>query len=162
MNREQAAQFLGISPRTLYRLEQGGKLASRKEKTPKGHVVLYEVADLERLKVQLAARAEAAKTSKPPRLKRVTFGLSPHDFEELAGEAKKYDMKPGEYARRLMRESLESSLKGEIRELHTKDAKSREELKRLRNDVAGAVEALLEFMRLSPEEASQWVTENLR
>lgn len=162
MNREQAAQYLGISPRTLYRLEQGGKLTSRKEKTPKGHVVLYEVADLDRLKVELASRAQSAKTSKPPRLKRVTFGLSPHDFEELAGEAKKYGMKPGEYARKLMRESLESRLGGEIRDLHAEDAKTAQEVKRLRNDVAGAFEALLEFLKLSPEEASQWVTENIR
>ena len=71
-------------------------------------------------------------------------------------------MKPGEYARKLMRESLESRLSGEIRDLHAEDVKTAHEVKKLRNDVAGAFEALLEFMKLSPEEASQWVTENIR
>ncbi|WP_309710280.1 hypothetical protein [Armatimonas sp.] len=162
MSEQEAAQYLSVTARTLLNYRKSGRLSYRLAQGKTRPVIEYDRANLERLKAELIARTEVPKTPKPTRLKRVTFGLAAHDYEELSGEAKKYDMKPGEYARRLMRESLESNLKGEIRELHTKDAKSREELKRLRNDVAGAFEALLEFMKLSPEEASQWVTENLR
>ena len=162
MNEQEAAQYLNVTPRTLLNYRKAGRLSYRLVQGKTRPVIEYEKSVLERFKGELEARAQVPKIAKPPRLRRVTFGLASHDYQELSEEAKKYDMKPGEYARRLMRESMESNLKGEMRELQAADTKNTEEVKRLRSDVAGAFEALLEFLNLSPQEAQAWVTENLR
>ena len=162
MRRNQAAEYLGVSAKTLYRLERAGKLTSRKEKTSTGHVIEYEIAELDRLKEELSQQREVPKAPKPTRLRRVTFGLPATDFEELEREATRYGLKPGEYARKLMRDSFESQLRADLGDLHAQDKKIKGEVKRLRSEVASAFEVLLEYLNFPPQEAKTWVTENLR
>lgn len=55
MNKEKAAEFLGVSIRTLQRYTAAGKVPARSVHTPHGHQAEYEREDLERLKAELTA-----------------------------------------------------------------------------------------------------------
>ena len=125
----------------------------------------YDEQDLARLKAELGPSAgptgTRASPSKPGAA-RVSFGLPRGEHAELREEAARYGMSPGEYARRLVREGLESRLRAEAEALSGEVQAVRTEAKKLRTEVAGAFEAVLEYVGLPADEARQWVTQNLR
>lgn len=164
MREPEAAEYLGVSPRTLYRYRKAGKLAYREQKGKARPTVEYEEADLNRLRRELEERRTTSKKPGPatPPRPRLTFGLSQREWTELAEEAARYGLKPPEYARRLVREGLESRFQTDVRELRQELDTARSEVKRLRSETAGALEAVLEYVGLSAEEAKEWVTQNLR
>lgn len=165
MTEKEAAQLLSLSVRTLRNYRHEGKLSFREVKGKTRPVIEYERAEVERLKAELDRRRQRSRKPAPSPLQappRVTFGLPPAEFEELAAEARKYGLSAGEYARRLAREGLENRFREEAVELRTENQKLNAEIRRLRNDVSAAFEALLEFMQVSPEVAKQWADDNIR
>jgi hypothetical protein len=164
MREHEAAAHLGVSVRTLYRYRKAGKVAFRVVKGRGRPVIEYDRAEVERLKRTLAERAESASgpAPEPPRRPRVTFGLSPSEHAELSRDAARYGMTPGEYARQLAREGMESRFRTEAAELRQELDTLQGELRKVRSEVASAFEVVLEYVGLAPEAARQWVTENLR
>jgi len=165
MSESEAAALLNLNVRTLQRYRQKGTLAYREVKGKTRSTIEYDTADLDRLKVALDAQRAAGKKPKtPPKTtaQRVTFGLPNENYAELEKEAKRFGMSVGEYARRLVREGLESRFQSEATELRAKVKQLETELSRTRKDFASAFEVVLEYTGLDPNEAKQWVTENLR
>ena len=120
MSEKEAAQYLDLNPQTLYRYRKSGKLAFRLVPGKTRPTIAYERADVEALKQELEQqRAHSPKPSPLPssQMRRVSFGLPPGGYQELAAEAAQYEMGVGEYARRLMREGLESQFRSEAAEL---------------------------------------------
>jgi hypothetical protein len=164
MREDKAALFVGVSTRTLYRLRKAGRLAYRELKGTARPVIDYDQEDLELLKAELdQRRTKSRKPGKPPDTSpRITFGLPDREHGELIQEAAQYGMSPGEYARRLVRERLESRLRAETADLQREVKQVRTDLNRLRAEVAGAIEAVLEYVGLPSDEAKRWTTDNLR
>lgn len=165
MREFEAAEYLGISARTLYRYRCAGKVPFRQLKHGPGRPVIdYDEQDLARLKAELE-RAVAEKSASPqqePAHPRVSFRLSRKEHTELQQEAVRYSMSPAEYARSLVRIALESQLRAHTEALRGQVETTRTEMKRLRAQVSGALVVVLENMGFSPEDARQWVRENLQ
>nr|WP_309694192.1 helix-turn-helix domain-containing protein [Armatimonas sp.] len=161
---KEAATYLGISTQTLYRLRSKGTLPYREKQGTTRPSIEYALVDLDRLKADLAKKR--TRSRKPQELQasppRVNFGLPPHEFDELSREAERFGMSPNEYARRLMREGLESRFQAEAAELRAEMKKSVAELRKMRSEFSAGFEAVLEFIGLPPDQARQWVTDNLR
>lgn len=165
MREKEAAAYLGVNARTLYRYRKKGELAFGAVPGKTRPAIDYDPADLERLKAELERqRTRMPKPSASPRPtpRRVSFGLPPAAYQELVEEAAKYGMGVGEYARRLVREGLESRFESEARELRAEVDLLKKEVHKVRYEFAGGFEAMLEYAGMSPEDARQWVTDNLR
>lgn len=164
MRESEAAHYLGVTPQTLYRYRKAGTLPYRETKGKTRPYIEYDPDDLNRLKADLDQRRTRSAKPAPlsPSRPRVTFGLPEPEYQELATEAKRYGMSPGEYARRLVREGLESRFQAEAAELRAHVGEVTRELKQVRAEFATGFEAVLEFVGLPPEQAHEWVTENLR
>jgi excisionase family DNA binding protein len=54
MNKEEAAEFLGVKPRTIERYTQLNKLTPTYQKGKRGQVAVYDQAQLEKLKAELS------------------------------------------------------------------------------------------------------------
>ena len=171
MSEKEAADYLGLSVRTLQRYRDKGALAYRRVTTKVGQMIAYDPAELDRMNQALAmqratsAKPKRAQKSSPPR---VTFGLSPEAIDELTREAKRFEMSVNEYARRLVRDGLESTfqaetaeLRAEVKRLKTTTEQMKTDLERTRRDFAGGFEAVLEFSGVASEDAKTWVAENL-
>lgn len=165
MRESEAAVYLKLNVRTLQRYRTKGTLAFREAAGKTRATIEYDQADLDRLKAVLETkRASIPKPHKMPKTatERVSFGLAPEGYAELVKEAERFDMSVGEYARRLVREGLESRFQSEAAELRTRILHLETELSRTRTDFAAALEVVLEYTGLDLEEAQQWVAENLR
>ena len=169
MREKEAAAYLHVNPRTLYRYRQKGRLAFRVVPSQTRPHIEYAQADVEALGRELERqRSRSVKPAAQERTdngsapRRVSFGLPSRDYEELAAEASRYGMKVGEYARQLVREGLESRFQAEASELHDEMNRQNSKIDQVRNDFAAGFEAILEFTGLSTEEAKEWVTNNLR
>ena len=165
MSEAEAAIYLQLNVRTLQRYRQKGTLAYREIKGKTRSNIDYEQAELDRLKATLdAKRTQSTKPKPVPKssVQRVTFGLPNENYAELQRDAERFGMSVGEYARRLVREGMESRFQSEATELRTKIKQLETELARTRKDFSAGFEAVLEFTGLDPTEAKQWVTENLR
>ena len=165
MREPEAAQYLGLTMRTLRNYRRKGTLAYREATGKTRPTIEYDQSELDRLKAELDRRRESSAKPKPagkPVLQRVTFGLPPEGYAELAEEAQRYGMSVGEYARRLVREGLESRFQSEAAELRSEVNQVKAELERTRKDFAAGFEAVLEYVGLNPDDAKTWVTENLR
>lgn len=133
MSEKEVAKYLRLNPRTLYRYRKSGKLPFHLVPGKTRPTIGYEQADVEALKRELERqRTQAAQPpNRPPsKTRRVSYGLPPADYQELEEEAAKYGMRVGEYARRLVREGLESQFRSEAAEL-------RGEMKRLVKEIEG-------------------------
>ncbi len=164
MKEADAAAYLHLTPRTLRNYRNQGKLPYREVKGKTRPQIEYRQDDLDRLKAELQKQRQRSVKPKTvaPAQPRVTFGLPPEELANLTAEAKKYGMTPADYARRLVRERMESSFKSEATELRSELAKANAETRKIRKEFALAFEVVLEIAGLPPDEAKQWVTDNLR
>ena len=164
MNDQEAAAYLKVTSRTLRNYRNQGKLPYREVKGKTRPVIEYRQDDLDRLKAELQRqRQRSVKPKKAaPALPRVTFGLPPTELAELRAEAEKYGMTPADYARRLVREGMESTFKQESAELRSELTKVTEETRKIRKEFALGFEVVLEIAGFPADEAKQWVTDNLR
>ena len=165
MSEAEAALYLNLNARTLQRYRKKGTLAYREVTGKTRSTIVYDKADLDRLKADLEARRAASRKPQPTSkitLPRVAFGLPQSNYEELSKEAQRFGMSVGEYSRRLVREGLESRFQSEAAELRNRIKQLEAELSRTRKDFSAAFEAVLEYTGLDPDEAKKWVTENLR
>ena len=110
MDKRQAAEFLGVSVRTLERLVASGRLKQGKALKKTRPVVVYDDEELRGLKEELDAVRPAEvfrrlNTSKPTDA--IGFRLDPFYVKRLAEEGEKHGMSAGEYARRLVIRGLE-------------------------------------------------------
>lgn len=161
----EAAAYLGLTVRTLNNYRRKGTLAFREVTGKTRPVIEYDQAELDRLKTELDAKRATTKKPNPvqkPAMPRVTFGLTPEAYAELETEAERFGMGTAEYARRLVREGLESRFQSEATELRNELKQVKADLARTRKDFAAAFEVVLEYTGLDPAEAKKWVTENLR
>ena len=121
MEKAEAAEFLGVSVRTLERLAAAGRLKKGRALRKTRPVVTYEQTDLERLRDELERGRPAEvfrrlNTSKPTSA--IGFRLDPFYVKQLEQEGAKHGMSAGEYARRLVIRGMEGqTAEGDIREL---------------------------------------------
>lgn len=124
MERKEAAEYLGISMRTLDRVVSKGRLTKGRALKKTRPVVVFEESEVRELKAELDARqgqrtgtgstiAEPADT--------VAFRLDPAYFSRLETEGSNHGLSSGQYARRLVIQSLEDTrleqIRTEIKEL---------------------------------------------
>lgn len=130
MERQEAAEFLGVSISTLDRLASQGRLTRGRARRKTRPVTVYDPQELERLKAELATESREVfrrlNTTEKPR-DAVGFRLDPYYVKLLKQEGDKLGLSPGEYARRLVIRSLES----------TSEDKFAQELAALRNGLSG-------------------------
>ena len=165
LKQKEAAAFVGVSEKTLYRYRLAGSLPYREVPDKTRPVIEYDLTALETLKAEISERqAMSVKPPKEPTTQtlKVTFGLSTAEHKELLEEAAKFDMKPNEYARQLMRDARESRFQEAEQELREELKRAMGEIKRLRTDVANGMEVVFESLGFTPENAKEWVTENIR
>lgn len=164
MTEPEAIAYLNLTARTLRNYRKRGKLAYRQVTGKTRPVIEYDKADIDRLKAELDQQRQQSPKPEPvkPALPRVTFGLPPDEYDEFVRAAEKVGMTPGEYARRLAREQMESRLLTETKELRAELAATKAEMRQRHNEVSAAFEAVLEDTGLSPEAAKRWVDDNLR
>jgi len=165
MRETDAAIYLGVSVRSLHRYRKAGKLAFRQVQNGPGRPYIdYDERELARFKTQLAGAASTpggqGRTGSPK--PRVSFTLSRSEYAELQEEATRYGTQPSDYARRLLREGLESRLRQEAEVVRREGQALRTEVKRLRAEMVGAFEVVLELVGVPPEDAKQWLAQNLR
>ena len=163
MTEKEAAAYLGVTPRTLANYRQKGALAFREVKGKTRPAIEYQQSDIERLKAQLDVKRTRSKKPTPVKTApRIVFGIPAGEHTELAREAEKFGMSVGEYARRLVREGLESRFQQEAAELRQELAKANAEIRKMQKEFPLAFEAVLEFAGLEPADAKKWVNDNLR
>lgn len=164
MDKKEAAQFLGVSVRTLERYTKQGKIPARYERGRTRSVVSYDPESLQHLreereeklqqeKLQTRAAIPFGEGTEPTDI--VSFRLDPFYRKRLAEEGASEGMSAGEWARRLVVRALEEFQAAEIAELHRG-------LQALREELARSVAALLcAAGQETPERALQWVKDNL-
>ncbi len=111
MDKRQAANFLGVSTRTIERLVANGKLVQKRQKGKTRPVAVFSEADLKRVKSELdsARRVEVCGRPHTPKPKdAVGFRIDPHYLRRLEEEGQKLGLSAGEYARRLVVRGLET------------------------------------------------------
>lgn len=152
MDRKEAAEFLGISLRTLDRLVAKGCLTKGRALRKTKPIVVFRRDELAALKEALSNKGgttAAFRQTQAPK-DAVAFRIDPHYLARLTKEGAPHDMSPGEYARRLVIQSLEQ-------EPNTQFA---HELRRLRESLAAVFFALLTTsLGVPPEEARRLVDE---
>lgn len=149
MTIREAAERLGVTPRTLQRYTKEGRIGARQEKGKTRSVTVYEEADVTALQATLES-SPYAKRSQNTALATdtITVRLDEHYLTQLALEGAKRGYSAGQYARQLIIGGLED--------------RHSQELERLRKDVANATYATLAYGgKLTPEESEAWVRENL-
>lgn len=110
MEKSQAAEFLGVSVRTLERLAASGKLKQGKALKKTRPVVVYDEGELTRLKEELQATRPAEvfrRLNTPKPADAIGFRLDPFYVKRLAEEGEKHGLSAGEFARRLVIRGLE-------------------------------------------------------
>lgn len=119
MTESEATDYLHLTARTLRNYRRSGKLPYREVPGKTRPVIEYQQGDLEHLKAELEKRRQRSKkpTAVKPALPRVTFSLPNTEHQELLAEAQRFGLAPGEYARRLVRDRLESRILAETGEL---------------------------------------------
>lgn len=112
MEKQEAAQFLGVSVRTLERFCAAGRLTKGRARKKTRPVVTFDREQLETLKAELETvrpvEAMRQKAVEKPR-DAIGFRLDPFYIQRLTEEGAKREMSAGEYARRLVIQSLEDT-----------------------------------------------------
>ncbi len=110
MDKEQAAEYLGVSVRTLERLTASGKLKKGQAKGKTRPVVVYEKSELERVRKELEKSRPVEVFGRPNTPKpadAIGFRLDPFYVKKLEEAGAIHGMSAGEYARRLVIRGLE-------------------------------------------------------
>lgn len=110
MEKKEAAEFLGVSVRTIERLAADGKLTKGRARKKTRPVVVFDKQELERLKAHIhTARPEEVfrRLNTPKPQDAIGFRLDPSYVKRLAAEGEKLGMSPSEYARKLVVRGLE-------------------------------------------------------
>lgn len=111
MDKEQAAEFLGVSVRTLERFVAAGKLKKGRSRGKTRPVVVFEKQDLERLKKALEESRPSevfGRPNTPKPTEAVGFRLDPYYVKQLQTEGARQGLSAGEYARRLVIRGIET------------------------------------------------------
>ncbi len=100
----EAAEYLGISVRTLERYTRAQRIPAQYEKGKRHARVVYREEDLEALKADLAAERSLRQPDvrTPNAMRRIGFRLEPVDLKRLEELARREDVSPGDYARHLV------------------------------------------------------------
>lgn len=155
MTKREAATILGVSVRTLERYTAQGKLCPQYVQAGKSRQAHYEDTEIAALKAQLhgAPRQLRSKRTKEEETETVSFRLDPLFHKRLSEAAFLRRMSAGEYARSIVLDVL-SDAREDI---------FKEEIARIREDIAVSVEAMLAFAgTIEQEKAHAWVNKNLR
>ena len=142
MSEAQAAAYLNLNPRTLQRYRRKGALAYREAKGKTRTTIEYDRADIDRLNTELEAkraRSKKPQTKSKITAQRIAFGLTSEEYAEVAKEAENFGMGVGEYARRLMREGLESRFQSEAAELRNRIKQVRSRAKSYAQRFCGSI-----------------------
>lgn len=112
MDKRAAADFLGVSVRTLERLAASGKLTKRRGRGKTRPSVAFDESELQALKEELDQASpqrvfRRLNTEKPKDA--IGFRLDPSYVQRLEAEGAKTGMSTGEFARHLVIKGLESS-----------------------------------------------------
>jgi hypothetical protein len=164
MREPEASEYLGLTVRTLRNYRRKGKLPFRETQGRTRPVIEYDRSDLDRLKAELSARqqrhreAPSGSRTNP----RVTFGLPRQEYEELASDAARVGLSVSEYARRLARDRMESQYLTQAGELRAGLERTNDEVRRIRDEFAAGIEAVLECVGIPAADAMEWVSKNLR
>lgn len=156
VERKEAAEFLGVSLSTLDRFASQGRLTRGRGKGKTKPVTVFAQEDLERLKKELETQ-QLGRTFLSPETTRPTdsvgFRLDPYYVGRLQSEGAALGLSAGEYARKLVVQSLEDDRQGDFAK----------ELKALRDGLAQLFYTLL-VMKLGVDEieAKKFVDETLR
>lgn len=110
MEKSQAAEFLGVSVRTLERFAASGRLTKGRALKKTRPVVVYDMAELERLREELneARPTEVFRRLNTPKPRdAIGFRLDPFYIKKLEEEGARIGMSAGEVARRMVIRSIE-------------------------------------------------------
>jgi hypothetical protein len=111
MEKREAAEYLGVSTRTLERYAAQGLLVPRRKKGKTRPITVFDQAELERLKSQLESSHKVEVFGRPntpaPR-ETVGFRLDSYYMKRLEEVAKQKGMSPGDMARRMVIRSIEA------------------------------------------------------
>jgi len=162
MNKKEAAEYLGVSVRSLERYTKKKLVDCTYEQGKIGPRPVYEKARLAAFKAQQESRKkrQSVQVASPDALQRIGFRLEPHYIQRLAKEGALNKMSPGEYARRLLIGAMEDFRHQEILACVSG---LREDLDALRADIAQTIEAFLinVVQPADREEARKWVRSTL-
>jgi len=162
MNKREAAEYLGVSIRSLERYTEKKLLPCHYEEGRIDKRPVYDTPDLETFKQGRDARKkrQAVEAVSPDALKRIGFRLDSHYIERLTDEGAKHNMSAGEYARRLLIGAMEDFRHQEVL-AHIELL--RQDLDSLRGDIAQTIEAFLLHVvdQADREEAVKWVRTTL-
>lgn len=155
MERKEAAEFLGISLRTLDRLGSEGRLKKGRALRKTRPVVVFDLDELKALKAELERQATAPKSyrrAEDAPKDTVAFRIDPHYLARLSTEGKAQGLSAGEYARRLVIRALED----------TRTEEFRDEVKRLRGALGHTFYTLLVMkFGVSEREAEEFVASTI-
>ena len=110
MEKKEAAEYLGVSTRTLERFATAGKLTKGRARKKTRPVVVYDKKELAALKKELESSRPSEVFGRPNTPKpqdAIGFRLDPFYVKKLTEIGKQSGMSPSEYARRLVIRSLE-------------------------------------------------------
>jgi hypothetical protein len=109
MTKREAAEYLGVSIRSLERYTKSGQLTCRYVPGKIGPRPVYDEPDLAAYKIRLDARKkrESVRVDSPDAMRTIGFRLDPEYIERLTNEAARHSMSPRAYARQLLVGALE-------------------------------------------------------
>ena len=110
MEKQEAAEYLGVSTRTLERLTASGRLKKGRALRKTRPVSVYDDKELERLKAELESGRPPEVFGRPntPKPKdAIGFRLDPFYIKLLVEEGEKVGLSSSEFARRLVIQGLE-------------------------------------------------------
>jgi hypothetical protein len=164
ISEQQAAAYLGLTTRTLRNYRRTGKLAYREVRGKTRSTIEYLRSDLELLKNELTARRTRCHKPKThsARGTRLSFEMPLPELDELRRDAEKCGLSANEYARRLIRDRLESTYMVQSDELRAELRQCLVDVRKIRSEFAAGFEAVLEYIGVSVADAKKWVNENLR
>lgn len=116
MTKREAAEYLGVSIRSLERYTKSGQLACRYVPGKIGPRPVYDEPDLAAFKTRLDARKkrESVRVESSDAMRTIGFRLDPEYIDRLTDQAAKHSMSPRAYARQLLVGALEDFRHNEI------------------------------------------------
>ncbi len=155
MEKREAAEFLGVSIRTLDRFAKAGRLSKGRAKKKTRPVVVFDRTQLEKLKEELVETRPSEvfrrlNTAKPKEA--IGFRLDPYYLGLLSQKGQEHNLSAAEYARKLVVQGLED----------TRVAEFRDEVKGLRTALGHTFYALLVMkFDMSEREAEEFVASTI-
>ncbi|MCC7495883.1 MAG: helix-turn-helix domain-containing protein [Fimbriimonadaceae bacterium] len=149
----EAAEFLGISVRTLERYTRSKRIPATFDQGKRHARLLYAEADLEALRTELAAEKAVRfpEARSVTAMQRIGFRLEPVDLKRLTQLAAREHVSPGEYGRHLVISALHDTsateLKGALSDIQLRLRELQEDLESKDRELRGARTALAEATR---------------